>query len=47
MGFPFEMLTLLLALARTVGGIAQWTEMNEDSAQKIGRPRQLLSLIHI
>ncbi|MBN8648220.1 MAG: citrate (Si)-synthase [Caulobacterales bacterium] len=41
MGFPVEMFTVLFALARTVGWISQWTEMNEDSAQKIGRPRQL------
>lgn len=41
MGFPVEMFTVLFALARTVGWIAQWTEMNEDPAQKIGRPRQL------
>src|SRR6266496_2943171 len=31
----------LLALARTVGWIAQWKEMIEDPNQKIGRPRQL------
>ena len=29
------------AVARTVGWIAQWTEMIEDPSQKIGRPRQL------
>jgi citrate synthase len=28
-------------VARTVGWIAQWNEMIEDPAQKIGRPRQL------
>jgi citrate synthase len=32
---------VLFALARTVGWIAQWNEMIEDPAQKIGRPRQL------
>ncbi|NWH08930.1 MAG: citrate (Si)-synthase [Alphaproteobacteria bacterium] len=41
MGFPTAMFTALFALARTVGWIAQWTEMIEDPAQKIGRPRQL------
>jgi citrate synthase len=41
MGFPVEMFTVLFALARTVGWIAQWGEMNEDPHQKIGRPRQL------
>jgi len=33
--------TVLFALARTVGWIAQWKEMIEDPNQKIGRPRQL------
>ncbi|HSE78943.1 MAG TPA: citrate synthase [Alphaproteobacteria bacterium] len=41
MGFPESMFTVLFALARTVGWIAQWNEMIEDPAQKIGRPRQL------
>jgi len=41
MGFPTTMFTVLFALARTVGWIAQWQEMMADSAQKIGRPRQL------
>jgi citrate synthase len=41
MGFPTDMFTVLFALARTVGWIAQWTEMIEDSSQKIGRPRQV------
>ena len=40
-GFPTEMFTVLFALARTVGWIAQWKEMIEDPAQRIGRPRQL------
>ena len=40
MGFPTEMFTVLFALARTVGWIAQWSEMIEDPSQKIGRPRQ-------
>lgn len=41
MGFPTSMFTALFALARTVGWIAQWSEMIEDPAQKIGRPRQI------
>jgi citrate synthase len=35
------MFTVLFALARTVGWIAQWSEMIEDPSQRIGRPRQL------
>ena len=41
LGFPTNMFTVLFALARTVGWIAQWSEMIEDPRQKIGRPRQL------
>jgi citrate synthase len=41
MGFPMSMFTVLFAVARTVGWIAQWTEMMEDASQKIGRPRQV------
>lgn len=41
MGFPTTMFTPLFALARTVGWIAQWSEMIADPSQKIGRPRQL------
>lgn len=41
MGFPTDMFTVLFAVARTVGWIAQWREMIEDPTQKIGRPRQL------
>jgi citrate synthase len=41
MGFPTSMFTVIFALARTVGWIAQWNEMIEDPHQKIGRPRQL------
>ena len=40
-GFPTEMFTVLFALSRTVGWVAQWNEMISDPAQKIGRPRQL------
>ncbi|WP_020398905.1 citrate synthase [Kordiimonas gwangyangensis] len=41
MGFPTAMFTVLFALARTSGWVAQWKEMIEDPTQKIGRPRQL------
>jgi citrate synthase len=41
MGFPTSMFTVLFAIARTVGWVAQWNEMIEDPEQKIGRPRQL------
>ena len=41
LGFPTDMFTVLFAIARTVGWIAQWKEMIEDPMQRIGRPRQL------
>ncbi len=41
LGFPTTMFTVLFAIARTVGWIAQWKEMIEDPGQRIGRPRQL------
>ena len=41
MGIPTDMFTVLFAIARTVGWIAQWMEMIEDPLQRIGRPRQL------
>jgi citrate synthase len=41
MGIPSKMFTVLFAVARTVGWVAQWKEMMEDPKQKIGRPRQL------
>jgi citrate synthase len=41
LGFPTDMFTVLFAIARTVGWIAQWMEMIEDPMQRIGRPRQL------
>ncbi|WP_422366745.1 citrate synthase [Pelagibius sp.] len=41
MGFPTSMFTVLFALARTVGWVAQWREMIEDPKQRISRPRQL------
>jgi citrate synthase len=41
LGFPKSMFTVLFALARTVGWVAQWNEMIGDDSQKIGRPRQI------
>lgn len=41
MGFPTDMFTVLFALGRLPGWIAQWREMAEDSDTKIGRPRQV------
>ena len=41
MGFPPSLFTVLFAVARTVGWVAQWNEMIEDPEQRIGRPRQL------
>ena len=41
LGIPTSMFTCVFALARTVGWIAQWTEMISDPEYKIGRPRQL------
>jgi citrate synthase len=40
-GIPPAMFTVLFAIARTAGWVAQWKEMIEDPEQKIGRPRQL------
>lgn len=41
LGFPTNMFTVLFAMGRLPGWIAQWKEMIEDPVQKIGRPRQL------
>jgi citrate synthase len=41
MNIPSQMFTVLFAVARTVGWVAQWKEMQEDESQKISRPRQL------
>jgi citrate synthase len=41
MGFPTKMFTVLFALGRLPGWIAQWGEMMADPNNKIGRPRQL------
>lgn len=41
MGIPSSMFTVMFAIARIAGWVAQWKEMIEDPKQKIGRPRQL------
>ena len=41
MGFPTRMFTVLFALGRLPGWIAQWHEMINDKETRIGRPRQL------
>jgi citrate synthase len=41
MGFPTKMFTVLFAIGRLPGWIAQWREMMSDPQTKIGRPRQL------
>jgi citrate synthase len=41
MGFPSEFFTVLFAVARTSGWLAQWQEMLTDKSQKIARPRQV------
>jgi citrate synthase len=41
MGFPTKMFTVLFAIGRLPGWIAQWHEMMDDPETRIGRPRQL------
>jgi citrate synthase len=41
LGFPTNMFTVMFALGRLPGWIAQWKEMNEDPTTRIGRPRQV------
>jgi citrate synthase len=41
MGFPEKMFTVLFAIGRLPGWIAQWREMINDPNTKIGRPRLL------
>ncbi len=41
MGFPVNMFTVLFAIGRLPGWIAQWREQNSEAGTKIGRPRQI------
>ena len=41
MGFKPEIFTVLFAIPRTAGWLAQWQELLEDAEQKIARPRQV------
>ena len=41
MGIPTEMFTVMFALGRLPGWIAQWKEMIEDPKARISRPRQI------
>ncbi|HKU58286.1 MAG TPA: citrate/2-methylcitrate synthase, partial [Gaiellaceae bacterium] len=41
MGYPTDYFTVLFALGRLPGWIAQWEEMLEDKEQKIARPKQV------
>ena len=41
LGLPESMFTVIFAVARTVGWISQWKEMNELKSNRISRPRQL------
>ena len=42
-GIPLNMFTVMFALGRVPGWIAQWKEMHEEPKQKIARPRQLFT----
>src|SRR6185369_9000378 len=41
MGIPTDMFTVMFALGRLPGWIAQWKEMREDPETRINRPRQI------
>ncbi len=41
LGIPTDMFTVIFAIPRTAGWVAQWMEMNDDPEQKIARPRQI------
>jgi citrate synthase len=41
LGIPLPMFTVMFAIARTVGWVAQWMEMIAEPQQRIGRPRQV------
>ncbi len=41
LGFPVHMFTVLFAIGRLPGWVAQWREMTDDPDTRIGRPRQI------
>ena len=41
MDIPADMFTVIFAIPRTAGWVAQWMEMQEDPEKKIARPRQI------
>ena len=41
LAIPTDMFTVIFAIPRTSGWVSQWMEMNDDSEQKIARPRQV------
>ncbi len=41
LGIPTDMFTVIFAIPRTSGWVAQWLELKDDSEQKIARPRQI------
>ena len=43
LGIPTDMFTVMFALGRLPGWIAQWKELSEDKSQKISRPRQIFT----
>jgi citrate synthase len=42
-GFPTDFFTVLFAIPRTAGWLAQWNELTDDAEQKIARPRQIFT----
>jgi citrate synthase len=46
MGIPTDMFTVIFAIPRTSGWVAQWMEMKDDPEQKIARPRQIYTGEH-
>lgn len=45
LGIPINMFTVLFAVARTVGWVAQWKEMSEEPVPRICRPRQVFTIL--
>ena len=41
LNIPINMFTVMFAMGRTAGWVAQWKEMMEDKDSKIARPRQI------